>query len=259
MIAISKLSQARAALVRSLHRRKGRVEEGAYLAEGERLLEELAADPSGVRFLFGMAERLEWLQKRFSNIPVFSIGAREASLFATENAQGVGAVVSVPEPVALEEIIAGDSPVLYLDHLADPGNLGTILRTAEWFGIRGVLLGEGTVDPYNPKTVRSSMGAVFRLPFAGEISIGSLVATGLPLLALDGAGEDVLGRASLPEHAIYIIGNEAHGLSPEIRQNARLIAIQGSGRGESLNAAIAAAILMYELGEVKIQHSKVKN
>lgn len=247
MIAISKLSQARAALVRSLHRKKGRMEESAYLAEGERLLEELVADPSRVRFLFGVAERLEWLQQRFSNIPVFAVGNREASLFATENAQGVGAVISIPEPVPVEQIIAIDSPVLYLDHLADPGNLGTILRTAEWFGIQGVLLGEGTVDPYNPKTVRSSMGAVFRLPFAGEISVGTLLDTGLPLLALDGAGEDVLGRASLPRRAIYIVGSEAHGLSPEIRRNARLIAIAGSGNGESLNAAIAAAILMYQV------------
>jgi len=247
MIAETKLPHARASLIRSLHRRKGRREEGAYLAEGERLLDELSADPSGVRFLFGAAERMEWIRERFPGHMVFVIDARGAALFATENAQGVGAVVAIPEPVPLERIIAGDDPVLYLDRLADPGNAGTILRTAEWFGAGGVLFGEGSVDPYNPKVVRASMGAIFRHPFAAGVTPENLAAAGRPVVALDGAGNEVLGRMPLPRRGVYVIGNEAHGVSPAIAREARLVAIAGSGAGESLNASIAAAILMYEL------------
>ncbi len=248
MMEEQKLSHARASLVRSLQRRKGRQEEGAYLAEGERLLDELAGNPSGVRFLFGMPERLAWIRMRFPGFPLFCVDAGKAgTLFATDHAQGVGAVVEIPGPVAFRQLAATGEPLLYLDRLADPGNVGTILRTAEWFGIGGVLFGQGTVDCYNPKVVRSSMGAIFRLPIIEDVGVPELCASGLPLVALDGGGRESLGSAQLPRHGIYIVGNEAHGVAPELLEHARPVAIAGNGRGESLNAAIAAAILLYEI------------
>lgn len=244
---LSPLSLSRKSLIRSLHRKKGRVEEGAFLAEGERLLSELAKNPHGVRFLFGVRERAELLADQFPGIPCFTIDGDGAGLFATEQSQGVGAVVDIPPTATLDALAAGGAPIIYLDRIADPGNAGTIVRTAEWFGIDRVIFGEGTVDPYNPKGVRATMGALFHMQIVADVTPAALVALGLPIIALDAGGRENLDEATLPRHAIYVVGSEAHGLSPEIRSAARLLAIAGRGTVESLNAAIAAGILLYQL------------
>jgi TrmH family RNA methyltransferase len=243
----ARLSQGRAKLVRSLHRGKGRRQEGAYLAEGLRLLDELAGSPARVRFLFGTAKHWEWLAGRFPGEEIGTIGDDDDALFATEHAQGVGAVVEMPEPADPRAMAAAPGPLVYLDALADPGNVGTILRTAEWFGLRRVLFGPGSVDPYNPKVVRSSMGAIFRMELAGDVGADALRDLDRPIFALDAGGTHVLGRSPLPENAIYIVGGEAHGVSPEIMKIAELLTIRGRGEGESLNAAVAGSILFYEL------------
>ena len=242
-----RLSLSRSTQVRSLHRKKGRSEERAFLAEGERLLEELAGVPERVRYLFGTRDRVDWLMGRFPDAEVYEIDGEGNRLFATENAQGVGGVVEMPEPATAADIAAVDAPVIFLDRLADPGNAGTILRTAEWFGAAGVLFGEGSVDPYNPKVVRATMGAIFRLPIALDVPIAALHPLEIPLHALDAGGEEQLGMHPLPVHAIYAVGSEAHGVSAELRPHARLLRIAGGGGGESLNAAIAASILLYEI------------
>lgn len=244
------LPAGRAKLVRALHRKKERQAEQAYLAEGERLLEELAARPEGVMLLFGTEDRMAWLAGRFPGVPLYRIPERATDLFATDSPQGVGAVVAMPASRSLEELLAPSGPVLFLDALGDPGNVGTIIRTAEWFGLRRILLGQGCVDVYNPKVVRASMGAIFNVEILEQVAIGDLAAEGRPLVALDGAGREMLGDAKLSGDAIYVIGSEAHGLSPEIASAARLIAIPGSGTVESLNAGIAAGILCYELARL---------
>lgn len=242
------LSNSLSKLIRSLHRRKGRREHGAFLAEGERLLRALVDQPAEIEFLFGVEDKAEWLQELFgSRFPIHHVGWGNDSLFATENAQGVGAVVKIPAPTPLQQALAEPKPWLYLDALADPGNVGTIIRTAAWFGWGGVMLGEGTADPYNPKTVRSTMGAIFTLPTCADVSVSDLTAAGRPLVALDGNGTEQLGQTVLPFNGIFVIGNEAHGISQQVRQRATLVRIPGSGNVESLNAAMASSILCYEL------------
>lgn len=253
---VERLSLSKGKLVRSLHRRKGRIEEGSYLAEGDRLLEEVADDPSELRFLFCREDRFEWLRARFPQQDIYLVDGDGTSLFATENAQGVGAVLATRQPPSLDDLIGGRSPLLYLDRLSDPGNLGTILRTVEWFGLGGVLLAPGSVDLFNPKVVRASMGAILRVLVIEDIEYAVVLESGLPLFGLDAQATEFLGEASdLPRQGIYILGAEADGISPMLRSNARLLSIRrgtpGSGQresgGESLNAAIAAAILAYEL------------
>ncbi|HVZ41750.1 MAG TPA: RNA methyltransferase [Candidatus Kapabacteria bacterium] len=234
-------------MIRSLHRRKGREAERAYLAEGERLLDELAADSGALRFLFCHADRLEWLLSRFPGAECCVMESADSGLFGTENAQGVGAVVTMPEPVSARAIADAGGPLLYLDRIADPGNLGTIIRTAEWFGLRGLLLGAGCADPFNPKVVRSTMGAIFRLPIADRVPLETVLELGRPLVALDAGGGDTLGSAPLPRNALYVVGSEAHGVDAALAERGRRLAIAGGERGESLNAAVAAAILLYEL------------
>jgi TrmH family RNA methyltransferase len=241
------LSRAKKTLIRSLHRRKGRQEEGLYLAEGERLLTELAKNPAGARFLFATSDRAEWLASLIPDADCFLIDDADAALFATEQAQGVGAVVEMPALTTLSQLATSRRALLYLDGIADPGNAGTILRTAEWFGVDGIIFGGGSVDPFNPKAVRATMGAIFHVAMACDAEPEDVMALGLPVIALDAGGREQLGAAMLPERAIYVVGSEAHGISPGIRAGARLVSIGGSGKVESLNAAIAAAILLYEI------------
>jgi TrmH family RNA methyltransferase len=151
----------------------------------------------------------------------------------------------------IEELATVTKPLLLLDSLADPGNVGTIIRTAEWFGLGGVLLGPGSVDLYNPKTVRATMGAIFRLPVLEEVHPQMVLQLGLPLIALDASAGEFLGEVPLPRNGIYSVGSEAHGVSPELLRESRPIAIRGGGRVESLNAAIATAILCYELSRIE--------
>jgi TrmH family RNA methyltransferase len=248
---IAPLSHGRATLIRSLHRKKGRMAEGAFLAEGERLLSELPADGGNVRWFFAEPDKIAWIEERFPDAAICEIDRNERSLFATEHAQGVGAVVEMPATATIEELAATMQPLLLLDSLADPGNVGTIIRTAEWFGLGGLLLGVGSVDLYNPKCVRATMGAIFRLPVVEEVIPQMVLQLGLPLLALDAAAGEFVGDLPLPRRAIYIIGSEAHGVSSELLGASRPIAIRGGGGGESLNAAIAAAILCYELSRIE--------
>lgn len=243
------LSLSLAALVRSLHSRKGRVEEGSFLAEGRRLVAELPASPASVRFLFASEEAAGNLPDGLEEVPLYIIPSKSSRLFATDNAQGIGAVVEIPEAAGFDQAVTGTGPLLYLDRMADPGNFGTILRTADWFAHRSILLSPGCVDPYNPKSVRSTMGAIFRMELVLEVRTEELVGSGRPLVALDTGGKDQLGdKGTLPKDGIFVIGGEAHGVSEELLGHARSVSIERLGGGESLNAAVAAGILLYALG-----------
>lgn len=244
------LSAARAKVIRALHRKKERQAEGAFLAEGERLLDELSRAPARVRFVFATGERLAWLAERFPETLRFSMQERQIDLFATDSPQGVGAVVDIPEPPTLGQLLEEPGPILMLDGISDPGNAGTIVRTAEWFGIHRVIFGAGSVDAYNPKVVRATMGAIFTTSVIEGIPSEMVLSAGLPVVALDGRGSERLGEMELPRHAIYVVGSEAHGISPAIAAEARLVAIPGAGSVESLNAGIAAGILCYELARL---------
>jgi TrmH family RNA methyltransferase len=246
---LRELSKAKASLVRALQRRKGRREHGAFIAEGERTLAELAASDARVRFGFARADALERLAELFPAIEHFAVGRGAESLFATEHSQGLAVVVDAPRSAALEELDRSDAPILVLDAVADPGNVGTILRSAEWFGVAGVVLLAGCADPLNPKSVRASMGSLVRVAIA-EATIAELAQLDRPLFALDARADRTLGVDPLPRRALYVVGSEAHGLSDVVASRATGVAISGSGSVESLNAAIAASILCYELSRV---------
>jgi len=246
---IAGISTAQSRLVRSLHRRRERDAARLYLAEGLRLLEELAPAPRAVRFLFALEEKVDDLARRFPDTPIAVVRPREfEQLSATEAGQGCGAVVEMPEPPRFDQVLHAPGPILYLDRLADPGNLGTILRTADWFGLRTVLLSPGSVDLYNPKTVRAGMGAHVRLLVRSDITLEMLVELRRPLIALDADAGERLGAWPIPSNAIIAVGSEAHGLAPELRERAKLLAIPQGGGGESLNAAVAAGIVLWEVG-----------
>lgn len=227
-----------------------RAEHRLFLAEGMRLLTELVPLQHRVEFLYGTGDGLALADEGLRECEAFLIEGSDLELFTTEHPQGIGAVVRMEDEPTWEALGALESPILLLDGIADPGNAGTILRAAEWFGIGAVLFGNGSVDPYNPKTVRGSMGAGFRLPVRGNVSPGEILSLERPVYALDKGGELQLGTDPLERRAVYVVGNEAHGLSGFWQGKAQRLAIPGQSAGESLNAAMAATVLCWELSRL---------
>ena len=243
---ISTLSGEKRKLVRALQRRKGRAERRLYLSEGVRIIDDITLYPKQIRFVYGDPERLSGIAREVADkIPLYSVD--DDDLFLTENSQRIGAVVEKGQQVEVAELLENRGPVLLLDRLADPGNLGTILRSADWFGVRNVGLMRGSVDPWNPKSVRASMGALMRLNPAVDLRIEALESA-RPIFALDADGELQLGRDRLPGDGIYVIGSEAHGVDSALAECCSgRVSIPGVRGGESLNAAMAATLLCYEL------------
>ena len=174
------------------------------------------------------------------------------SLSDTKTPQGILAMVRRQE-TSLSDLLNKDKPqaFLLLENLQDPGNLGTMLRTAEAAGMTGVIVDRRSVDPYNTKVIRSSMGAILRLPLLECDDLGPVCQqmkdAGIRIFAghLDG---ESLYRSDFCVSCAFLIGNEGQGLSPEIMAQAdQGIRIPMKGKVESLNAAMAATVLMYEL------------
>jgi RNA methyltransferase, TrmH family len=237
-----------------------RTEDGSCAIEGLRIVEE--ATRSGLRFravffkesVQNMAERL--LPQIGANVDTLLLPDR---LFddavPSETPQGVAALVRLKEfslADILERLQVG--PIILLAGLQDPGNLGTILRSAEAFGGAGVVLGEGTVSPFNSKVIRASAGSIFRLPVVMAKAAGGLEETSaklreksVRLIATSSHKGTPLDQANLTGPSAVFIGNEGSGLPRAVLAQAdELIAIPHTPQVESLNAGVAGSIVLYE-------------
>lgn len=241
-----------------LKERKYREESGLFLIEGTRICQEaLAADAEVVAAFYSedfarsdSANQLgQGIAKRRISIQVIGNNSFK-KLCNTQNPQGIALVLKkfshTPQAVSPEDLW------LYLDRISDPGNLGTLIRSAAWFGFGGVAISPDSVDLYNPKVVRATMGGLFRLkfltnqppePFFEKIRQlgGNIVGT-----VVQGGQRPF---SELPARPVaLVLGSEAEGLAPTIRKQADYcVTIPGANTGESLNIAIAGSILMYEL------------
>ena len=245
-------------LARDLRRRRARERQALFVAEGVRTVEELLAAGLAVRGLLAApavreAERGGALlaRARDRGIAVHEVDADDfASAASTDAPQGVLAVAEVPARGLPDLDVAAGRPLLVLDAVQDPGNVGTMIRTAAAFGAAGVVALPGTVDLWNPKVVRSAMGALFRLP-AVPAPLPALAAflgeRDVPLWGADMHGTPLDG-ASAPPRVAIAVGNEGAGLSEEVRRSAdRLVSIPIAADVESLNVAVAAGILLHQL------------
>jgi len=172
------------------------------------------------------------------------------SAVATETPQGVAALAKV-KSFTLDDLLRPYQPlVVVLSGIQDPGNLGTLLRSAEAFGASGVLLGEGTVSQFNSKAVRASAGSVFRVPTVAvkvEEAIPRLRQGGLRLVATSSHGGTPADQANLATPLAFFIGNEGSGLPRELMSHMdETVVVPHPGPVESLNAAVAASVLLYE-------------
>lgn len=243
---------ARVKYARALRGRKGRNESGSFAFEGATLLEEAArsgVEPTALyvtQRAYDTHESVRELDAR--GIPTYVLDDRAfASISDVETPSGVLAVAAI-RMASVAEIAARHGCVLALAGIADPGNVGTLLRSAEAFGCAGAIFSEGGVDPYHPKVVRSAMGSVFRLPAAvaaPDEAVAALKAAGRVVVGL-AAGCAVLDGFEPPEKLAIVVGQERHGLGPWEALCDRLAAIAMPGAAESLNAAVAGSIALYE-------------
>jgi TrmH family RNA methyltransferase len=236
--------------LKKLHQKKYRSEFGLYLIEGEHLVQEL--EKAAVNNVALKTARL-YVTERYRDWPtalektVIS-DKQMAQIADTKTPQGIIASVPIAAHItALTAKSAGEKSI-YLFEVQDPGNLGTILRTLAWFGNFRCLLSPNSVDPFNPKVVRASMGALFHLPIEINVSMSGLEQRFSRMAYLDMHGESI-SSPRFPEFDCYCFGNEARGISSEIAafNNAKAFTIPGSGAIESLNLASAVNMCAHQL------------
>jgi len=232
--------------IKKLHQKKYRDEFGHFLVEGEHLVQELQkAAVTDSRWqhceLYVTDAYAEWETPFATHL----ISERQMAHIAdTKTPQGIIALA----PIAPTQAAGENARAVYLHEIQDPGNLGTILRTLAWFGNFNCLLSPGSVDPYNPKVVRASMGAIFHAPIELDVPLNSLASRFQKIACLDMRGE-AISSPSFQHFDCYLFGNEARGIPrTQLDQlQAQAFSIAGSGVIESLNLASAVNICVYEL------------
>jgi TrmH family RNA methyltransferase len=253
--------------VKKLNRKaKSRRQEKLFVAEGERIISETPF--SLLRELYvcdtyqkqeavnrahsRMQEKLEAVMEKAKEKGILEVVTEDvfAEMSDTEHPQGVLAVIEQPS-YQLKDLMTDVPLLMILEDIQDPGNLGTIFRTAEGAGVSGIIMSRGTVDLFSPKVVRSTMGSIYRMPFlvAEDLPemIRSIKGEGVRLYAAHLEGKQYHDGFAYTGPSGFMIGNEGNGLSRELTDYADdLLRIPMGGQLESLNAAMAAGILMYE-------------
>jgi TrmH family RNA methyltransferase len=232
--------------IRKLHQRKFREQFGRFLLEGEHLVQELqkaAAHDPRLRSseIYLTREHAHWK----SELPVHVVNSRQmAQLSETRSPQGIAAVAPLLAPPARQP----GERAIYLHEVQDPGNLGTILRALVWFGHFRCLLSPNSVDPYNGKSVRASMGAILHVPVELDVPLQSLPGRFDRIARLDLQGKPICAP-EFRDFDCYIYGNEARGLPREALNaiQATPFTIAGTGAIDSLNVAATVNICQYEL------------
>ncbi len=241
------LSDAQLKKIQSLKLKKYRQKYSEFLIEGHKLVLEALHLKTGLQHV--VATR-DWITNH-SSLFSADISLIEAlphqikKISSLSTAPEVIAVIKIPQ--LLVEIEKNTGWILALDNINDPGNLGTIIRTAEWFGITTILCSEECADCYNGKTVQASMGSVLRMQIIYTPLKEKLLELQLPVYAACLNGESST-KISFPQAGILIIGSESHGISEALLQISNyIITIPGTGNSESLNAAVACGILLAEI------------
>ncbi len=240
-----------ARLLRSLRDRKGREAEGMFLVEGEKLIGEALDCGLDIGELIAdddHAAAAEAFAARGARAHLAPRSLLE-SVCDTRTPQGICAAFALPAPVPTDRL---PDRVVALDGTQDPDNVGTIWRTADAAGFQGMLFGGGCADPLSPKVQRAAMGSGFRVPFAHAddlpAALADLAGRGYGIVASDLRGQDFYARPDPGPRFVLVIGNEARGISDATRAAATmLVKLPMRGGAESLNAAVAAGIMMYEL------------
>lgn len=245
--------------IKGLDKKKKRWDNKRYLIEGIKLIKESIDFDAEIEYILYSESLLHINNGRDilnliknKNIKCIEITEKiKKHISKTENSQGIFAIAKFSN-YNIEDILKKDkSFLLILDRIQDPGNMGTIIRTADAFGVDGIIVTEGCVDVYNPKTVRSTMGSLFHIPiiFCENIneSINLLKENDIKIMSTSLYKAEALYDIDFNTGFAFVIGNEANGVSENILNKSDVnIKIPMIGDAESLNAAIASSIVMYE-------------
>jgi TrmH family RNA methyltransferase len=248
------ISQAQLKKFSRLDDAKARREEGIFLAEGVKVVEELLASDWRLEALLVMSDKMKYWEKlptaAGSKFPVYELSRSQWQKIGQDREpEGIMAVVQAKKPPALPEAISGAcGNFLILHEINNPRNLGALMRSAQWFGFSGIILSVNSADYTNPKAVRASMGSLFHLTIVPEIDLSAALPEIKNTFFLIGSRI----REGLPPHAVrkraaLILGNESHGLPDALlKETDEQWSIPGNGKIDSLSLPQAAAIMMYE-------------
>lgn len=267
MIQITSMKNPLIKEIKSLYRKKDRLRGRAFIIEGIKIIEEAINNGYPIKNVIytdqllnteGGTEFFEKIKELNNLVYVSSNIFKEIS--DTENPQGILGIASFEHKILNDMIIIEKPFLLLLDGVQDPGNMGTIIRTADAFNVNGIIITDGCVDPYNPKVVRATMGSIFRVPLYytsnGTIELNKLKEMNIKIFATSLEGSVPIYDADFNDGFVMVIGNESKGVSQDIFSiSDKLIKIPMPGKSESLNAGVAASIIMYEVMKQRMNNS----
>lgn len=242
------LSKSRISFIKSLHQKKYRKENGFFIIEGIKSIKEFINSDYQLDSIYYTSKISSALPKINANINLFEVTEAELQKISTlQTPQGILALVHLPVIKDPDVKTLRNQFSLVLDDVQDPGNLGTIIRTADWFGIKNIICSENTVEVYNPKTVQSTMGSLCRVNIYYTALLPFLKQTELPVYGALLNGESIY-QTQWGNEGLILLGNEGHGISKELIAKINVpVTIPRFGEAESLNVAVSAAIFCSEV------------
>lgn len=245
------LSKSQISLIKSLQQKKYRKEHQLFIVEGYKATSEFLVSEYQIQTIYCTADILPKLDNLSNKQKVFEVSIAELQkISALQTPQGILALIKIPENPQLTEV---KEQVIVLDGIQDPGNLGTIIRTADWFGFKTIVCSEDCVDVYNPKVIQATMGSLSRVKVSYQKLHPLLKDNPLPKYGTLLNGNNIFNH-SWEDAGFLILGNEGKGISDEIKELiSHPITIPGGKNTESLNVAIAAAICCSEMSRNKLK------
>jgi TrmH family RNA methyltransferase len=242
------LSKSQISFIKSLHQKKYRKENGIFIIEGIKSIAEFIQSNYQVHSIYCLSQYQSLLPTLPANIKLFEVNNAELDKISTlQTPQGILALVNIPNPPVFNTETLKNVFSLVLDGVQDPGNMGTIIRTADWFGFKQIICANNCVEVYNPKTVQATMGSLSRINIFYEDLPSVLKGIKLPVFGavLDGTS---IYKTDWGKEGLVILGNEGQGITPEVMKLiTHPVTIPRIGGAESLNVAISAAILCADI------------
>ena len=242
------LSKSQLGFIKSLHQKKYRKENEIFIVEGIKSIVEFINSPFKIHSIYYLAQYQSLLPALPANIKLFEVNNAELDKISTlQNPQGILALIHIPENKKLVAEDLKNKFTLVLDGVQDPGNLGTIIRTADWFGFNQIVCSLNTVEVFNSKTVQATMGSLARIKVSYEDLGAFLMGMDLPVFGALLEGESMY-KTDWGSEGLVILGNEGQGISDEVKAFiSNPVTIPRVGAAESLNVAISAAIICSDI------------
>lgn len=242
------LSKSQISFVKSLHQKKYRKTHGLFIVEGQKSIDAFINSTYKINSIYHLKKKPAFFSQLPANISLFEVNNVElGKISALQNPQDLLALVEIPDRTLPPFTFFNNRFTLVLDGVQDPGNLGTIIRTADWFGIKTIICSQDTAEANNPKTVQATMGSLASIEIFYTDLLKFLNEVQVPIFGALLKGQSIY-KTDFGTEGVIVLGNEGNGISSEIIEKiATPITIPKFGEAESLNVAISAAIFCSEL------------